>query len=124
MKEVEEEEPGLVDKVKEYIRIRKDLAMLMIADKASQAAGGLISGAILIFLGFFVFLFANFGLGYYLSEIIGNSYAGFFIVAGIYLLIAIIVLLVKENSIEKPFANRVIKKILAERNESIYEKQN
>jgi uncharacterized membrane protein len=123
MKEQEAEEPGLAGKIKEYVRIRKDLAILIFADKASGVAGSLVSGGILVFLGLLIFFFGSLGLGFYLSEILGNSYGGFFIITGFYILAAIIVLLVKQKHIEQPFADKIIKKILKERNESIYEKQ-
>lgn len=124
MKEQKEEEPGLAGKIKEYVQIRKDLAILTIADKASVAAGGLVTGGILIFVGLLIFFFGSLGLGFYLSELIGNSYAGFFIITGVYILIAIVILLIKDNYIKKPLANSIIKQILKDRNESIYEKQN
>ncbi len=122
MKE-QEEEPGLVGKIKEYLQIRKDLAMLMIADKASGAVGGIVSGAILVFLGLMIFFFGSMGLGFYLGELIGNTYAGFFIITGVYILLVVIVMIIKKNSIERPLANKIIKSMLKERNESIYEKQ-
>ena len=123
MKEQEAEEPGLVGKIKEYIGIRKDLAILLFADKISGVAGSLVSGSILIFLVLLIFFFGSLGLGFYLSEVLGNSYGGFFLITGLYILIALIVLTIKKKHIEGPFANRIIKKILKERNESIYEKQ-
>lgn len=118
-----EEEPGLISKLKEYAQIRKDLALMMIADKASHSIASIVSGGILVFLALLIFFFGSMALGFYLSEVIGNTYAGFLIITGFYLLLAILVFVLKEKHIEKPLINKVIKKVFKERNEGIYEKQ-
>jgi hypothetical protein len=124
MKENKEQDQGLISTVKEYVNIRKDLAFLTIAEKVSVGAAGLVTGGVLAFLGFFVFFFGSLTLGFYLSEVIGNSYAGFLIITAFYLLLVLVVYFTKENFIKKPVENGVIKKIFNERNEGLYEKQN
>lgn len=122
MNEKTEKDPGLITNIKEYVNIRKDLAYLTIAEKASGAAAGIAVGSILGILGFFVILFANLALGFYLSEIIGNTYAGFLILTGLYLIISLIVFFTKDKLIKKPIENGVIKSLFKDRNEGSYEK--
>ncbi|MBC7744393.1 MAG: phage holin family protein [Flavobacterium sp.] len=122
MNEKTEKDPGLITNIKEYVNIRKDLAYLTIAEKASGAAAGIAVGSILGILGFFVILFANLALGFYLSEIIGNTYAGFLILTGLYLFISLIVFFTKDKLIKKPIENGVIKSLFKDRNEGSYEK--
>jgi hypothetical protein len=124
MKEQKEQDQGLISNIKEYATIRKDLAFLTIAEKTSEAAAGVAAGGMLAFLAIFVFFFGSLTLGFYLSEVIGNSYSGFLIITGFYLLLALIVYFTKDNLIKKPIENGVIKKLFKERNEGIYEKQN
>lgn len=117
------EDDGLITKLKEYAQIRKDLALLTLTEKGSHAVASLLSGSILVLLGLLVFFFGSLALGFFLSEMIGNTYAGFFIIAGFYLLLGIIIYLIKDKHIEKPIINRIIKKVFKERNEEVYEKQ-
>jgi len=123
MKEQKEQDNGLISNIKEYAKIRKELAMLTIAEKTSTAAAGAAAGGILAILGLFVFFFGSLTLGFYLSEVIGNTYSGFLIITVFYLIVALIVYFTQENMIKKPIENGMIKKIFKERNEGTYEKQ-
>jgi hypothetical protein len=123
MKEQTEEDKGLISNIKEYANIRKELAMLTIAEKSSTAAAGVAAGSILGILALFIFFFGSLTLGFYLSEVIGNTYSGFLIITGFYLLVALIIYFTQENLIKKPIENGMIKKIFKDRNEGTYEKQ-
>jgi hypothetical protein len=123
MKEQKEQDKGLISNIKEYARVRRELAMLTIAEKTSTAAAGAAAGSILAVLGLFVFFFGSLTLGFYLSEVIGNTYSGFLILTGFYLLLALIVYFAQEKMIKKPIENGMIKKIFKERNEATHEKQ-
>ena len=124
MNQQQEKDPGLISNIKEYVNIRKDLAFLTVAEKASGAVAGIAVGTILAILGFFFFLFANLTLAFYLSEVIGNTYAGFLILTVFYLVLTLIIYLTKENMIKKPIENGVIRKLFKDRNEGSHEKQN
>lgn len=123
MKEQKDQDNGLISNIKEYANIRKELAMLTIAEKTSTAAAGAAAGSILAIIGLFVFFFGSLTLGFYLSEVIGNTYSGFLIITVFYLIIALIVYFSQENMIKKPIENGVIKKIFKDRNAGTYEKQ-
>jgi hypothetical protein len=124
MKEQTEEDKGLIGNIKEYANIRKELAMLTVAEKSSTAAAGAAAGSILAILALFIFFFGSLTLGFYLSEVIGNTYSGFLIITGFYLLVALIIYFTQENLIKKPIENGIIKKFFKDRNEGTYEKQN
>ncbi|MDB5121426.1 MAG: hypothetical protein JWN56_2644 [Sphingobacteriales bacterium] len=125
MKEHEEEndEQSLIDKIKEYVNLRIELAKLSAVEKGSKLFATIVTDSIIGLLLVLTFVFASFGLCFYLSEVIGNTYVGFFIVAGFYLLIGLIIYAIKDSIVEKRLANRVITKVFKDRNESIYEKQ-
>lgn len=123
MKEQKDQDNGLISNIKEYANIRKELAMLTIAEKTSTAAAGAAAGSILAIIGLFVFFFGSLTLGFYLSEVIGNTYSGFLIITAFYLIMALIVYFSQENMIKKPIENGVIKKIFKDRNAGTYEKQ-
>lgn len=113
--EEEFEHQKLIDKVSEYVRVRKELAILQTVDKGSQLFANLLSGILVIIFALLAFLFGSFALGFYLSEILGNTYIGFLIVAGFYLLIAIILNSIKDKYLEKKFMNMIIAKFFRDR---------
>lgn len=107
----------IITKVKEYAEVRKELAVLSAVEKGSQlVANFLTDGLVLIFLVLTV-LFGSLALGFYLSDVIGNSYAGFLIVTGIYFLLAVIVYMIKDKYLEKSIINAVIKRFFRDRND-------
>lgn len=124
MKKQEESDKGLIASIKEYANIRKKLATLTFVEKTSTAAAGAAAGGILAILGLLVLLFGSLTLGLYLSEIIGNTWSGFLIITGIYLIIIIIVYFSQENMIKKPVETGMIKKMFKDINAGTYEKQN
>lgn len=121
MKEPEEEDQGIIDKIKEYVKVRKELTILNVADKTSQIFANLITDSIVILFITVAFLFGSIGLSLYLCEAMGNSYSGFLIVAGFYLLIGLIIYAIKDKYLDKLIINGVIKKFFKDRNEGIYD---
>lgn len=105
----------LIDKITEYVNVRKDLVLLKSVDKGSQIFANLIGGVLIFLFAALAFVFGSFALSFYLSEILGNSYIGFLIVAGFYLLIAIILYSIKDNYLEKKFMNVIIAKFFKDK---------
>ena len=115
MEEQDIDPEKLVEKVKEYVHVRKELTILNAVDKGSQLFAGLITDGLVLILAVLAFLFASLALGFFLSEVLGNSYAGFLIVAGIYLLAALILNSIKEKYLEKRIINVIIEKFFRDR---------
>jgi hypothetical protein len=106
-----------LEKLKEYLNTRLKLGKLTLIEKGVYLFASLLTnGFVLVFLGM-AFLFASLAMGFYLSEMLGNSFGGFFIVALFYLLLAVLVHLVKDKYLEKPIMNSMIKKIFKEEEE-------
>lgn len=101
----------LLEKIKEYIDTRIKLSKLILIEKGSSVFADLITTLIVALFLIVAFLFISIALGFYISELIGNSYAGFFIVGLFYFLIALIVFLMKDKYIEKSIVNGIIRKI-------------
>jgi hypothetical protein len=57
-------------------------------------------------------LFLNIGLALMLGEYLGESYYGFFIMAGFYILMTILFLVFQDKWIKKPVCNFIIRKTL------------
>jgi uncharacterized membrane protein YqjE len=107
---------GLTEHVRDYITTRVEVAKLEIAEKTSLVIGNLIAGAVVALLFLFVIVFGSLAGAWALSDWIGKRYSGFLIVAGFYLLLAIIVWFARAQIIRFPVMNAIIK-LLHKKNE-------
>jgi hypothetical protein len=115
MEDQELDAQEVIGKVKEYIEVRKELVILTAVEKGSQLFANLLTDGLVVLFGVLAILFGSLALGFYLSELIGNSYAGFLIITGFYFLLAIIIYSVKDKFLEKRIVNGVIKKVFTDR---------
>lgn len=115
MEDQELDAQKIVSKVKEYVEVRKELAILSAVEKGSQLFANLLTDGLVLLFGILAILFGSLALCFYLSEVIGNSYAGFLIVTGFYFLVAIIIYALKDKYLEKPIINAVIKKFFRDK---------
>ena len=105
LKKVEE----LTDHVKDYITTKVEITKLRLAEKTSLTIGNIIAAVVVAVLFLFMILFGSIAGAWALSDWIGKNYAGFLIVAGIYLLVAIIVWFARGKLIRFPVMNAIIK---------------
>ena len=102
----------LLEKVEEYIKTRKDLLKLKLVRQASVVISSIIAKTITIFFLLFFFTILNIGLAILVGEWLGKIYLGFFMVAGFYLVLGIIINSVGNKWIKRPIANNLIKKFI------------
>jgi len=101
----------LADSVKDYVNTRIESAKLTVAEKSSAIIANLAAGMVVAIVFLFFIIFAGIALALILGEWIGENWAGFGIVAGIYLLIAIIVWFARGRLIRLPVMNAMIKQL-------------
>ncbi len=102
----------LYDKVKEYTDTTLELAKLKALDTASVAIGALVPRLlILLLLVLFVFC-ANIALALWLGALTGQAYYGFLIVAGVYVMLAIIIRYTWQERLGKKIADAIISNLL------------
>ena len=103
------------DSLKQYIQLNYDIIKLEVTKKISEIGSSLL-GLLLLGITFFLFVFAlSMGIGYYLSYLLGDTFSGFLIIAGFYLVLSIILLLSRHSLIEKPIRDKIIKKLLSDK---------
>lgn len=124
MEDKEVESQGITDRIKEYAQIRKELAILTAVDKGSRLFANLITDGLVVLFAVLTFFFGSLALGFYLSEVLGNTYAGFLVITGFYLLVSLIVYFTKDKYMEKAIINKIIAKFFKERNEDKDENKN
>lgn len=103
---------SLFEKVEDYSRTSIELFKLNTIDKSADLVSSLATKTVIfIFVAMFI-LSINIGLALWLGEVLGKSYYGFFVVGGIYALIAIPVYVFRHQWIKEPVNNAVITKMM------------
>lgn len=102
----------LFEKLKEYGDTRVKLFKLKSINKVSGFFSTLISSLILFFILILVLLCITVALALLIGEWLGNSYWGFFIMAGIYIIIGLIIYSARKKFIKTPISNKLLTELL------------
>jgi len=101
----------LADTIKEYVNTRIESVKLSAAEKTSGVIANVLAGIVVALVFLFFVIFASVALSLGLGEWIGKTWAGFLIVAGLYLLIGIIVWAARGKMIRLPLMNAMIRQL-------------
>jgi Fe2+ transport system protein B len=101
----------LADTIKEYVNTRIESVKLSAAEKTSAVMANVLAGIIVAVVFLFFIIFASIALSVGLGEWIGNTWAGFLIVAGLYLLMGIVVWVARGKLIRLPLMNALIRQL-------------
>lgn len=101
---------SLLEKTMDYVKTSYELIRLKTIDKLAELISLLIPRIITFVLILSFFIFFNLGLAFLLGELIGKLYIGFFIVAGFYCFVAVVLLLLNP-CIKKKIYNGIIRQL-------------
>ena len=101
----------LTEHVKEYAEAYLKLGALKVTDKATGFASVSIMGILLCFLSLCILFFLGIGAALWLGESMNNIKAGYFIVAGFYFIITIILIAFRESLLYPLIRNFIIRKV-------------
>ena len=107
----------LADNVKEYVNTRVESAKLTVAEKTSSVIANLVAGLVVAVVFLFFIIFSSIALSFGLGEWMGKTWAGFLVVAGLYLLIGIVVWTARERIIRLPLMNALIRQLFPSEDE-------
>ena len=114
MEEAKTKTENLAEHVTQYVETYLKLATVTGAAKASGLASASIIGILISLFTMFILFFLGIGAAVWLGEILANPKAGYFIVSGIYILLTIFILALREKVIVPFIRNYIIKKIYDE----------
>jgi len=109
---------SLAERAETYARTNIDLAKLKATDKASDVVSTIVLKIVYVFLALLIILMLNFGLALYIGDRMGESYAGFFIVALFYLVVGILVYVFRKPWVTDPVKDSVISNLLDDQDEA------
>lgn len=99
---------NLFERAEAYGKTSLNLLKLKAIDKSSELISTVLSWLIVSIVVALFFIILNIGVALWLGEILGKTYYGFFIVAGIYAVLSVIFIL----WIKKYINNSIISKML------------
>ena len=110
----------LIDKAENYAKTNIELYKLKAIDKTtdvfSSVAAGIVIGIVITFL----LIVLSIGAGFWIGEILGKTYYGFFVVAGFYAVLAIILVLMRRQLLEVFFNNYIVNQIFKEKDHAAH----
>lgn len=103
---------ALFEKAEDYSKTTLELFKLNAIDKTAEIVSSLaVRLAILLAVVLFV-LVLNIGVALWIGELLGKTYYGFFVVAGIYAIITILLYVFRNRWIRYPVSNAIITQML------------
>jgi Putative Actinobacterial Holin-X, holin superfamily III len=103
---------NLYEKTVEYIETRAELLKLKAMDKGANALSKTVSALVSFILLILVIVLVSIAVSIWVGELLGNVYLGFFAMAGFYLLLFILLMVVGKSTIEKGIKTKFTKSIL------------
>lgn len=103
---------SLLERTAEYGKVSFELVKLKALDKTSDAVSLLVPNTIVLVLIAVFMLFLNLGLAFWLGEVLGRIFYGFFVVAGFYGIAAIVVHFFMHDRIKRIAGDYFIKHVL------------
>lgn len=103
---------SLLEKATEYGKTSFELVKLKVLDKTSDVVSTFIPHSVVIVLIGSFTLFLNLGLAFWLGEILGKIFYGFFVVAGFYVITGIVIHFFMHKWLKKVVGNYFIKQVL------------
>ena len=101
----------LAGTIKEYVDVRMEAVKLNAAEKSSSVIANVMAGIVVAIVFLFFLGLASMSLAYGIGDWIGRTWAGFLVVAGLYLLIGIIVWSARSRLIQLPVVNAMIQQL-------------
>jgi hypothetical protein len=96
----------------DYIETRTTLWKLKAIESLADVSGELVSGLGMIVLTSFVVILFSIGLALLIGDWLGKEFYGFFIIGGLYGILALVIYSRRGQWLKDPFSNMLIRKIL------------
>lgn len=98
----------------QYVKATIELLKLKILETITNVITSLVTKIAVVLIFSMFLLIISTGIAYMLGDYIGKTYYGFFIVAGFYLMVCVLLHFFLQNWIKAPVSNLIINKALQE----------
>jgi hypothetical protein len=97
-----------LDQVKIYFGLRVEYLKLTVAEYLIRFFSSLVLWMVIFMVLFFVSVFSSFAFAYWFGEMTGKWSLGFLIIAGFYVLLALIIFIFRRAIIIRPFTRLIL----------------
>jgi hypothetical protein len=103
---------SLVESARDYLETTADLLKLKAVDKSADITSSVVSGLVILVITIFGILLLNLGISFWLGNLLGEVWYGFFALGSFYILVAGVLMLFRSKWLKAPLNNSIIKKML------------
>jgi hypothetical protein len=103
---------NLIESAEEYSKTTFEILKLKAIDRTSGVASSFVSRLAAITIIFMFFLIGSFGIAFWLGDLLGKEWYGFFIVAGFYGITGFVLYFFMHKWLKKRVGNSIIKQVL------------
>ena len=107
----------LADDLKDYLKTSAELYKMQASAKGAEMGAEAILGIIILIFLSMAFLFASIAAAFSISAWLGKEYSGFLIVAGVYLLVALVIIFFKNKGMKRSLADKIVNQIYSKEDE-------
>jgi hypothetical protein len=105
----------LFERAEDYSKTTIKLLKLNAVDKTAEIVSSLFSMLLVAMTVVLSIVIASIGLALWLGKLVGDTYYGFFIVGGLYMLLAILFRLFREQWLKYPVSNSIIRQMMKQK---------
>jgi len=95
--------------IREYVKLQVDMFRLEMAERIAKVVSALVATLAIAALGLFALLMLMLAAAFYLGNLWGSYALGFLCVGGVYVLLAVLVVLFKERWLTNPLLTNIIR---------------
>ncbi|MEP7266372.1 MAG: hypothetical protein ABI844_02010 [Saprospiraceae bacterium] len=106
---------SLFEKAEIYAKINFEIFRLKAIDKSADVISSIVAKIAIIILVLLIVLLLNIALSLWIGELVGKSYYGFLIVAGFYILVALILHYKRGILLKAPINDSIILHMINEK---------
>jgi hypothetical protein len=103
----------------DYAETFYKLTLVRLTKKISDATAGIVNSILLFFISLCIVLFLSLAGAWWLGDLLDSPAVGFLIIAGFYILLAVILVLMRKKIISPFVRNTLITKMYEEKNKDI-----
>ena len=113
---LKEDAKDILNHAGDYAETFYKLNLLRLTKKVSDVASVVVNSVLIFFISLCILLFISFAGAWWLGDVTNNRALGFLLIAGFYLLIVFVLVLIRKKVISPFIRNTLIRKLYEEKN--------
>lgn len=105
----------LFERAENYSKTTVKLLKLHAVDKTAEIVSSLFSILLVAMTVVLSIIIVSIGLALWIGKLLGDTYYGFFIIGGLYMLVAVILRTFREQLLKYPVSNSIIKQMMKQK---------